>query len=159
MLVSADEFKQSLQRWASGVTVVTTQAEGEEPRGMTVTSFASVSLSPPQILVCLNDSAETGESIKKSGIFVVNILASNQESVSNNFAGGNSMQERFSATSWTNGVTGTPVLDDSLASLECGVVQEMRAGTHWVIVGEVKNVICRSGSPLLYYGAGYRKLD
>ena len=69
MSVTADEFKQSLQRWASGVTVVTTQAEGEEPQGMTVTSFASVSLSPPQILVCLNDSAETGESIKKSGIF------------------------------------------------------------------------------------------
>ncbi len=159
MLVTADEFKQSLQRWASGVTVVATQAEGEEPQGMTVTSFASVSLSPPQILVCLNDSAETGESIKKSGVFTVNILASDQESVSNNFAGGNSMQERFNATSWSKGVTGAPVLDDSLASLECGVVQEMRAGTHWVVVGEVKNVICRSGSPLLYYGAGYRKLD
>ncbi len=159
MSVTADEFKQSLQRWASGVTVVTTQAEGEEPQGMTVTSFASVSLSPPQILVCLNDSAETGESIKKSGIFAVNILASDQESVSNNFAGGNSMQERFSATSWTDGVTGVPVLNDSLASLECEVVQEMRAGTHWVIVGEVKNVICRSGHPLLYFGAGYKKLD
>ncbi len=159
MLVTADEFKQSLQRWASGVTVVTTQAEGEEPQGMTVTSFASVSLSPPQVLVCLNDSAETGESIKKSGVFAVNILASDQESVSNNFAGGNSMQERFDATSWTKGVTGAPVLDDSLASLECSVVQEMRAGTHWVIVGEVNHVICRSGNPLLYFGAGYRKLD
>ncbi len=159
MLVTADEFKQSLQRWASGVTVVTTQAEGEEPQGMTVTSFASVSLSPPQILVCLNDSAETGDSIKKSGTFAVNILASDQESVSNNFAGGNSMQERFSVTSWSQGVTGAPVLDDSLASLECRVIQKMRAGTHWVIVGEVKNVFCRSGNPLLYYGAGYRKLD
>lgn len=159
MSVTADEFKQALQRWASGVTVVTTQAEGEQPQGMTVTSFASVSLEPPQILVCLNDSAETGESIKKSGVFAVNVLSSKQESVSNNFAGGNSMQERFEATPWSQGVTGVPVLDNSLASLECEMAQEMRAGTHWVIVGEVKNVICRSGNPLLYFAAGYQKLD
>jgi flavin reductase (DIM6/NTAB) family NADH-FMN oxidoreductase RutF len=155
-VVTAAEFKQSLQRWASGVTVVTTKAEGKEEQGMTVTSFASVSLEPPQILVCLNDSAETGEGIKESGCFAVNILSSEQESVSNNFAGGNSMRERFDATPWSSGATGAPVLDDAMATLECKVVQQMRAGTHWVIVGEVQNVICRSGDPLLYYSAGYR---
>ncbi len=158
MTVSAGEFKQSLQRWASGVTVVTTKAEGKEEQGMTVTSFASVSLDPPQILVCLNDSAETGEGIKESGYFAVNILSAEQESISNNFAGGNSMQERFGATPWSKGVTGAPVLDETMATLECKVIQQMRAGTHWIIVGEVQNVICRLGEPLLYYGAGYRQL-
>lgn len=157
-MVSADEFKQSLRRWASGVTVVTTKAEGKEEQGMTVTSFASVSLDPPQILVCLNDSAETGEGIQESGYFAVNILSSEQESVSNNFAGGNSMQERFGATPWSSGVTGVPVLDETLATLECKVIQQMRAGTHWIIVGQVQNVISRSGEPLLYYGAGYRQI-
>jgi flavin reductase (DIM6/NTAB) family NADH-FMN oxidoreductase RutF len=158
MAVSADEFKQSLQRWASGVTVVTTKAEGKEEQGMTVTSFASVSLDPPQILVCLNDAAETGEGIQESGYFAVNILSSEQESVSNNFAGGNSMQERFNATPWSSGVTGAPVLDETLASLECKMINQMRAGTHWIVVGEVQNVICRSGNPLLYFRAGYQKL-
>lgn len=158
MTVSADEFKQSLQRWASGVTVVTTKAEGKEEQGMTVTSFASVSLDPPQILVCLNDSAETGEGIKESGYFAVNILSSEQESVSNNFAGGNSMKERFDAIPWSSGVTGVPVLDDTMATLECKVVQQVRAGSHWIVVGEVQNVICRSGEPLLYYSAGYQRL-
>ncbi len=158
MAVSADEFKQSLQRWASGVTVVTTKAEGKEEQGMTVTSFASVSLDPPQILVCLNDAAETGEGIQESGYFAVNILSSEQESVSNNFSGGNSMQERFNATLWSSGITGAPVLDETLASLECKMINQMRAGTHWIVVGEVQNVICRSGNPLLYFRAGYQKL-
>ena len=157
MAVNASEFKQSLQRWASGVTVVTTKAEGKEEQGMTVTSFTSVSLNPPQILVCLNDSAETGEGIKESGYFAVNILSSEQESVSNNFAGGSSIQERFDATPWSSGVNGAPVLDDTLATLECKLVQQMRAGTHWIVVGEVQKVICRSGDPLLYYSAGYQR--
>lgn len=158
MAISAEEFKQSLRYWASGIAVVTTKPKGKDALGMTVSSFASVSLEPPQILVCLNHSAETGNGIQESGFFAVNVLTSEQESVSNDFSGAHSMQQRFASNSWSFGDSGVPLLDNSLTSLECKVVQQIKAGTHWIIVGEVGHVICRSGSPLLYFDSGYHHL-
>jgi flavin reductase (DIM6/NTAB) family NADH-FMN oxidoreductase RutF len=158
MTVNADDYKKALQHWASGVTVVTTKSERFGVQGMTATSFTSVSLDPPQILVCINDAAETGEGIQDSRHFAVNILNSDQEYVSNQFAGGSSMEDRFSAVSWEEGSTGSPVLNESLASIECKVLQQVRAGTHWIIVAEVQNKICRVGDPLLYYKSGYKGL-
>lgn len=159
MTVSADDFKTALQLWASGVTVVTTKSERLGVLGMTATSFTSVSLDPPQILVCIADTAETGEGIQDSRIFAVNILSSEQESVSNQFAGGVSMEDRFSAVAWAQGDLGSPIIKESLVSIECKVIQQVRAGTHWIIIGEVQNKICRPGDPLLYFKSGYRGLN
>jgi len=66
MTVSVDDFKKALQLWASGVTVVTTRSEKFGVQGMTVTAFTSVSVEPPQILVCINDSADTGVGIHEN---------------------------------------------------------------------------------------------
>ncbi len=158
MAVNEQEFKNALKLWASGVTVVTSQTEQHGIKGMTATSFSSVSLEPPQILVCINQSADTGEVILEGKYFAVNILTASQQDVSNQFAGGSSQEERFANVAWHEGVSGSPVLDDALASIECKVVQQVLAGTHWVIIGEVENVICRTGEPLLHYSSSYRKL-
>ena len=158
MPVNADDFKKALQQWASGVTVVTTQSEKFGVQGMTVTAFSSVSVNPPQILVCINDSADTGAGIEESRCFAVNVLNSEQQDVSNQFAGGSSQQERFENTSWEPGITGAPILTDSIMSLDCKVVEKVRAGTHWIIIGEVQDTICRPGNPLLYYCGNYRQL-
>jgi len=158
MTVSADDFKKALQLWASGVTVVTTQSEKFGVQGMTVTAFSSVSVHPPQILVCINDAADTGEGIEASQCFAVNVLSSGQQEVSNQFAGGSSQQERFDNTPWETGVTGAPLLKNSIMSLDCKVLEKVRAGTHWIIIGDVQEAVCRSGEPLLYYRGGYRKL-
>ena len=159
MTVEVNEFKKAMQLWASGITVVATYTEQWGAQGMTATSFSSVSLEPPQILVCINDKADTREGIHKSGHFSVNILTLEQEPVSNEFAGGASQKERFDNVSWRRGVFDTPILEDCLSSLECRVLQQVRAGTHWIIVGEVLDVVCRSGDPLLYYRSAYRKLE
>jgi flavin reductase (DIM6/NTAB) family NADH-FMN oxidoreductase RutF len=158
MAVGSDDFKKALQLWASGVAVVTSQSEKYGLRGMTVTAFASVSAEPPQILVCLNQSADTGENIDQSQRFAVNILNVNQQDVSNNFSGGSSQEERFANASWHFGDTGVPVLDESLMSLECKVIKKVRAGTHWVLIGEIEAITCRSGKPLLYFRSQYRQL-
>lgn len=158
MAVAADEFKKAMQLWASGVCVVTTQSEQMGLQGMTVTAFSSVSVEPPQILVCLNDSAETGEGIQESQCFAVNILNADQQDASNQFAGGSSQEQRFENTAWEAGTTGAPVLIDSLMSLECKVVERVRAGTHWIVIGEVQVSTLRSGDPLLYYRGAYRQL-
>ncbi len=158
MTVDVDNFKKAMQLWASGVTVVTTHSEKFGTQGMTVTAFSSVSINPPQILVCINESADTGSGIKESQYFAVNILSSTQQDVSNQFAGGSSQQQRFENTSWTAGMTGTPILDNSLMSLECKVIKEVHAGTHWIIIGEVQDCVCREGEPLLYYRGNYQQL-
>ncbi len=157
MAIDNQEFKNALKLWASGVSVVTANsAEGEQ--GMTATSFASVSMDPPQILVCIHEGAETGAAIMADKKFAVSILTAAQEQASNEFAGASSMQERFSNVNWHKGDLGLPVLDDCMVSLECTVVQQVRAGTHWVIIGEVQSTQGHDGEPLLYFNSAYGKV-
>jgi flavin reductase len=156
MSVEAKQFKDALKLWASGVTVVTTQGRDNQPRGMTATAFSSVSLDPPQILVCLNQATDTGAALLESRRFAVNILNSAQEDVSNQFAGSTNQEQRFASIAWQAGDNGAPILSEALAVLECRVVQQVQAGSHWVIIGEVDSVVCREGDPLLYYHSAYR---
>ena len=88
MPVNDQEFKNALKLWASGVTVVTAQTESVGLKGMTATSFSSVSMDPPQILVCINKTADTGEAVFEGKSFAVNILTTDQQAASNEFAGG-----------------------------------------------------------------------
>jgi len=155
MAINNQEFKNALKLWASGVSVVTANSSKGE-QGMTATSFVSVSMDPPQILVCINETAETGAAILESKKFAVNILAADQEQVSNQFAGGSSMEERFANTAWYDGELGQPVFENCLASVECTVVQQVKAGTHWVIIGEIQSTQCNEGEPLLYFNSAYR---
>jgi flavin reductase (DIM6/NTAB) family NADH-FMN oxidoreductase RutF len=159
MSVDEQEFKNALKLWASGVTVVTSKTQKHGVKGMTATSFSSVSLDPPQVLVCINKSADTGDAVLESKTFAINILKENQSEISNQFAGSVSQEERFGNVNWHEGETGAPVIDDALASIECIVVQQVQAGTHWVIIGEVQSVACRSGKPLMYYNSAYYGLS
>lgn len=158
MTVDASDFKNALKRWASGVTVVTAHSATSGPRGMTATSFSSVSLEPPQILVCLNQATDTGQLVVAEPFFAVNILSDLQEAISNAFAGGLSQEERFDSVIWHVGENGAPLLTRALVTLECRVVNHVNAGSHWVVIGEVQRVVCRDEPPLLYYSGGYRHL-
>lgn len=158
MPVNDQEFKNALKLWASGVTVVTAQTDSLGLKGMTATSFSSVSMDPPQVLVCINQSADTGDAILEGKTFAINILKAEQQEVSNQFAGGASQEERFANINWHKGETGSPIIDDALATIECTVVDQVLAGTHWVVIGEVQAVSCRTGEPLMYYNSGYREL-
>ncbi|MCK5728564.1 MAG: flavin reductase family protein [Methylococcales bacterium] len=158
MAITNKEFKQALKLWASGVAVVTTKTEKFGLQGMTVTSFTSVSLDSQQILVCINKDADTGEGIFDGGSFAVNLLSREQETISNQFAGGCSQEERFEQVAWVEGKTGMPIFTESLASLECTVADKIFSGTHWVIIGNVQNVTCAEGEPLLYFNTAYKAL-
>ncbi len=157
MAIDNQEFKNTLKLWASGVSVVTANS-AEGVLGMTATSFASVSMDPPQILVCLHETTETGAAILESKKFAVNILTTAQEQVSNQFAGGTSMDERFKNVDWHKSDLGLPILDESLATMECSVVQQFKAGTHWIMVGEIEHTQCNTGEPLLYFNSAYQQV-
>ncbi len=155
MSVNEQDFKNALKLWASGVTVVTSKTEGHGLKGMTATSFSSVSVDPPQILVCINKSADTGDAVLEGKTFAVNVLKADQQEISNQFAGGASQEERFANVNWHEGKTSSPIFDEALVALECTVVQQVLAGTHWVVIGEVQFVECHSGEPLLYFNSAY----
>ena len=157
MTIGADDFKKAMQLWASGVTVVTTNSNKFGIQGMTVTAFTSVSADPPNILVCINKASDTGAGIQESQCFAVNILSLDQQTLSNQFASG-TQEQRFNNTPWTAGITGAPILDNCLMSLECKVIEINQAGTHWIIIGEVQDCVCRTGEPLLYYRSAYQQL-
>lgn len=157
MAVDNQEFKNALKMWASGVAVVTANSDQGE-QGMTVTSFTSVSMDPPQILVCVNGDAETGGIISSGDAFAVNVLSADQEQVSNEFAGGSSMEERFKNVAWKKGGLGLPVFDDALVSMECTLVEKVKAGSHWILIGEIQNTQFKAGDPVLYFNSGYRKV-
>jgi flavin reductase (DIM6/NTAB) family NADH-FMN oxidoreductase RutF len=157
-MITPAEFKESLQCWASGVSVVTTNSKTHGLQGMTVSAFASLSADAAQILCNLNVNAETVAGIDESQSFSVNFLTTAQQETSNQFAGGASMEERFTQNPWHTAVTGSPLLSASLVSLDCKLVEKFRSGSHFIVVGEIVAQEVREGKPLLYYKAGYQEL-
>src|SRR3954451_7258752 len=103
MPVNKDEFRSALSRFASGVTVVTTRAEDRQPSGLTVSSFASLSLEPPLVLVCIDKRATIHNLLVEGRYFAVNVLAEGQEILSRRFA--SRVEDRFSGTGYTDGIT------------------------------------------------------
>lgn len=155
MAVDDARFKQALSHFASGVTVVTTEHDGKR-FGMTVASFASLSLRPPLVLVCIEKSVKTHDAIAAAKKFGVSILASGQAETSNRFA--SRMDDKFEGVELTAGESGVPLLAGALATLECHVVDHLPGGDHSIFVGEVDTTTTREGEPLVYYRGGYRRI-
>jgi flavin reductase (DIM6/NTAB) family NADH-FMN oxidoreductase RutF len=152
------QFRTGLSRFASGVTVVTTQDAEARPLGITVSAFTSLSLDPPLVLVCIERGAYIHDAFQASGVFVVNLLAAEQEDLSRLFASREA--DKFAGVGYTRGLDGVPVLNDTLAAIECRLKQAHEGGDHTIFVGEVEKVTVRDGGqPLLYYRGGYARLS
>ena len=154
MAVAAEQFKDALREWASGVTIVTSRY-GERVHGMTVSSFASVSLDPPLVLVCADKDSDTHAVIAEGGVFAVHVLGRDQEALSNLFASSEDEERRFDGLAWEAGATGAPILKDAIAVLDCRVTAAHDAGDHVIYVGAVEEVQRRGGEPLLYHRGHY----
>jgi flavin reductase (DIM6/NTAB) family NADH-FMN oxidoreductase RutF len=152
--VSADDFKRALSRWATGVTIVTARA-GERVHGMTVSAFSAVSLDPPLVLVCAEESSNTLPLIREGGVFAVNVLAREQEALSNRFASKRDEWRRFEGVEYDAGATGAPLLRGAVANIDCWVTGAHVHGDHVVFIGEVQEVRVRDAAPLLYYSGAY----
>ncbi|MFN2588066.1 MAG: flavin reductase family protein [Actinomycetota bacterium] len=155
MAVTAGEFRSALRKFASGVTIVTVAGEGEL-HGMTASSFASVSLDPPLVLVCLDQTSHTRALVAQTGTFAVNVLRSDQEETSRAFA--RSGLKPFATVPHRTGDNGAPVLDEAIAVLECSTRETFEAGDHDVVLGEVTAAWVADGDPLVYYDGAYRSL-
>lgn len=149
-----------MRRWASGVSLVTSNAGGRI-HGMTVTSFAALSLDPPLVLASLRRTTRTHQMVSESGLFAVALLAQDQEQLSIRFAGLTADEgDRFQGLSYSSTPNGCPVPAGCLAYLDCEVSATHDAGTHTVFIGEVQSgEVLRQAAPLIYHNRDYRLLE
>lgn len=156
MTVDQASFRRALGQFASGVTVVTTLGKDGSLLGLTVSSFCSVSLDPPLVLVCIDNRSETHDGFEASGVFGVSILAEGQEEWSNRFAFAGA--EKFSGVELRRGEHLVPLVPGALAHLECRVSAALPGGDHTIYLGEVLRLEVTAGKPLLYHASGYHGL-
>jgi flavin reductase (DIM6/NTAB) family NADH-FMN oxidoreductase RutF len=150
------EFRRIMGHFASGVTVITACREGA-CYGITVSSFCSLSLEPPLVLICIDRRNSSHELIPQVGVFAVNILAENGEWLSRHFA--SREPDKFAKVGYRLGEHGAPLLNDALATIECRLVEQYPGGDHSIFVGEVLNVAAQDDRrPLLYFRSGYHRL-
>ena len=147
-------FRTVMRRHPSGVTVVTSLREGE-PRGITLSAFASVSTDPPMLLICVNREARSYLYISSSRIFCVNLLALAQRELAERFSG-RIKEHQFDDIAWSTDVTGAPVLAGTIGHFDCVVEAEHHAGSHSIFIGKVVACAAREGAPLGYYEGAFR---
>jgi flavin reductase (DIM6/NTAB) family NADH-FMN oxidoreductase RutF len=155
--IGKDDFRATLGRFPSGVTVVTTKDASGRFHGITVSAFASVSLEPPMILVCIEKTTGSHYAFQESEFFVVNILAEGQEGLSNRFA--SQIPDKFDTVDYRLGIGEIPVLEDVLATLECRLAYAHEGGDHTIFVGLVEKSEVKDETPLVYWHGNYHKLE
>jgi flavin reductase (DIM6/NTAB) family NADH-FMN oxidoreductase RutF len=158
-ILDPEQLRQSMRAWTSGVTIVTASHAGEQ-HGMTVSSFTSIALEPPLIIISLQTSSRTHDLVVQANDFAVTILADDQQDVSDRFAGRISdTEDRLAGIETETLVTGAPFIKGGLAYLDCRVTETIAVGTNTLFLAEV--VAARGngeGEPLVYHDRKYRKL-
>lgn len=155
------EFRQAVGHFATGITVVTAERAPGRVHGMTASSFASVSLEPLLVLVCVAEQAVMRGILLRERRFGINILNANQRALSEFFAQPEQPEDAERALGvrfrWTE--SGIPLIESTLVQLACHLVSSHVAGDHTVFIGEVESANIAIGEPLLHYRGRYRRLD
>ena len=161
--ITPDEFRRVMGRFTTGVTIVTTRA-GDDVHGTTMSAVCSVSLQPQLVLVCVDHESDIHALIRESGVFAVNILHEGQASLAVELSHKGTPEQqaahRLENLPHRNGETGAPLLEDSLAHVECRVENTMEAGDHTIYIGSViaAGVNSSADRPLLHYEGRYESL-
>jgi 4-hydroxyphenylacetate 3-hydroxylase, reductase component len=145
-------LRRCLSQFATGVTVVTTKANGFST-GLTVNSFSSVSLSPPLVQWSIKRSSQSFDTFSNARHFAVNILSSSQVEISQHF--GRSGGEKLGEIPHVASRNGMPILEGTIASLECEKVAQYDGGDHVIVVGKVIDFTRSDGPPLLFAQGRY----
>jgi flavin reductase ActVB len=159
--VKAPAFREALAHFGTGVTVVTARVaepEGEILVGFTATSFTSVSLEPPLVLVCVSHTASAYRRFIRAETFGISVLEERQVTLAEQFARKN--VDRFEHVALVRGpAAATPLIEGALVHLECRPHSRSEAGDHTVVFGEVLAAEVHAGRPLLYYARRFGALE
>ena len=152
-IVDPRTLRDAFGAFMTGVTIVTTIGTGGEPVGFTANSFASVSLDPPLLLVCLARTSRNFENFTKANGFAVNILAEHQKDLSNTFA--RPAEDRFANIDWQRGPHGSPVLGGVAAWFDCATHSVVDGGDHVILIGRIEGFENGGSNGLGYARGGY----
>lgn len=142
-------FREALGNYPTGVTIVTATADNGKPVGLTVNSFASVSLDPLLILWSIDHRVSSKSAFIHGEKFAVHILAGDQVELCKTFAAPNT--DRFASCEWTLSEHGLPIIDGVFAALQCELYQTIEAGDHTILIGKVLDIDIHQKDPMLYH--------
>ena len=157
--IDVARLKAVMGHFATGVTIVA-GVDGDEPQGFTAQSFHSLSMDPPLVLVCPGKSVASWPRIRAGGKFCVSILGRDQEAACMAFA--SKTADKFGATAWRpSPITQSPMIEGSLAWIDCELHAEHDGGDHTVVIGRVLDVEINDAEqqPLLFYRAGFGRFE
>ncbi|GGK59825.1 3-hydroxy-9,10-secoandrosta-1,3,5(10)-triene-9,17-dione monooxygenase reductase subunit [Nocardia camponoti] len=153
-MIDGREFRNVLGQFCTGITVITTVDPAGEPIGFACQSFAALSLDPPLVLFCPTKGSRSWAAIEAAGRFCVNVLAEEQQSTCATF--GSRAEDKFAGLAWHSSPGGVPVLEGSLATIECTVDSVVDGGDHYIVIGRVQAMSeAGDGRPLLFYRGQY----
>jgi flavin reductase (DIM6/NTAB) family NADH-FMN oxidoreductase RutF len=160
MALSSTDFRRAMGCFATGVTIITVDLEGEV-HGMTANAFASVSLDPMLVLVCVDHTTRTHAHMHAKKRFGINVLSEDQRGISEYYARPERTHEQAEAEAgarFDRTQQGTPMLQGALAYLECRLHSAQDAGDHTIFIAEVEQVVVNESEPLLFYRGKYRNV-
>lgn len=156
MPIDADLFRSLAGAFATGVTIVTTVDDTGAPKGLTSSSYISLSIEPPLVLISVDKRSRTLPALQHTRAFCINYLRADAERLSDLFA--SKAEEKFSGFAWRPSVfaAGSPMLfDHSVAIAECQVTDIIEAGDHLIVIARVDGGVFLGGTPLIYYKRTY----
>jgi 3-hydroxy-9,10-secoandrosta-1,3,5(10)-triene-9,17-dione monooxygenase reductase component len=153
MKLDAGEFRQALGSFVTGVTIVTTRDENGVDVGLTANSFSSVSLDPPMVLWSLAKTAASMPTFLAAKNFAINVLAIDQEGLSNRFA--KRGEDKFAGLDLERGEGGVPLIPGCVSRFECRGVHQYEGGDHIIFVGEVIDFANFQKRPLAFHAGRY----
>lgn len=139
-----------MRSYPTGVTIVAAREDGGEPYGLTVNSFTSLSLDPPLVLVCIGHASTSHDRLVAADSFSVNLLAADQGVIAGRFAAEPS-EGRFEDVGWGSGRLGAPLIDGSMAWLECSRHEVLEGGDHTILIGRVEHSVVTEREALVFY--------
>ena len=152
MDVDPDTVREAHRRFPTGVTVVTAMLDGE-PRGLSVNAFASISLDPPTVLVCVSRASRSYRALVRADVIGINLLSQGQEAIARTFAGRS--DDKFAEIDWVTGPCDAPLLTGASAHFEVATEYLALASTHVAIIGRVVSCAHAAEPPLLYIGGAF----
>jgi flavin reductase (DIM6/NTAB) family NADH-FMN oxidoreductase RutF len=145
--VDLDLMKQVNRQFVTGVTVITTM-DGDTPKGLAVNAFASISLDPPTVMVCVQRTSNTHDCLFRADHLAINILSTAQMDVVAKFA--SKSDDKFAGLNWRPGPSGSPLIDLSSAQMEVEIRERLQASTHTVFICRVLHAAVSEQTPMIY---------
>ena len=145
--VDLDLMKQVNRQFVTGVTVITTM-DDQTPKGLAVNAFASISLDPPTVMVCVQRTSNTHDCLFRADHLAINILSTAQLDVVNRFA--SKSGDKFAGLDWQPGPFGSPLIARSSAQMEVRIRERLQASTHTVFICRVQHAEVSDHPPMVY---------